>query len=64
MPVLVIHGEHDPWVPTAEVEAMTAALSDAQLVVIPDAWHTFSVTHPEATVAALEPFLERITAAG
>ncbi|MFB6723133.1 alpha/beta fold hydrolase [Kribbella sp. NPDC056345] len=39
MPVLVVHGDHDPYFPTAHAEAMRDAVPDGKLVLIKGAGH-------------------------
>lgn len=60
VPALVMRGEHDPWVPADEVQAMADALPRSTFITVAGAWHTFIVTHPEETNAALAAFLDEL----
>ncbi|CAN5500071.1 hypothetical protein BH10ACT3_BH10ACT3_04640 [soil metagenome] len=57
VPVLVIRGELDQWVPAETVDEMVDLLPDATLVTIPGGWHTVSVTHGDQVSAAMQEFL-------
>ena len=47
IPWLVVHGESDVTVPVAEARALHAAGgASAELMVVPDAGHTFETVHP------------------
>ncbi len=46
MPTLVIHGERDVLLPVANARAMTSAIPQAQLTVIPGAGHGFPLERP------------------
>jgi 3-oxoadipate enol-lactonase len=59
-PALIVRGEHDPWVAVDEVEEMADALPAATLLTLPGAWHTLTVTHPEASSRAIETFLSAL----
>jgi 3-oxoadipate enol-lactonase len=56
-PVLVLQGEHDPWVPRHEVLEMVDLLPTSAYRLVPGAWHTFTETHAEAVDAAIDAFL-------
>ncbi|CAN5436539.1 hypothetical protein BH10ACT3_BH10ACT3_00460 [soil metagenome] len=60
VPVLVLRGEHDEWVPADEVDLMVELLPNAELVTIPGAWHTLPVSHPAEATAAVAGFLESL----
>ncbi|MDP3858817.1 MAG: alpha/beta fold hydrolase [Stagnimonas sp.] len=57
VPTLVIHGEADAAIPLSAAEAMTAALPNARLEVIPGAGHAANLTHPEQVTPLIERFL-------
>ncbi|MDL1895829.1 alpha/beta fold hydrolase [Anaerolineae bacterium CFX7] len=57
-PTLVLAAEHD-YTPVSVKEAYVARMSDAQLVVIPDAHHALPVEKPRAFNQALQEFLAR-----
>jgi len=56
-PTLLVTGDQDATSPVAAVEAMSQALSDARLVVLPACGHWASVEHPYAINVLLENFL-------
>jgi pimeloyl-ACP methyl ester carboxylesterase len=58
MPVLVVHGDHDP-IPPASAAEWPAAFPDATLVLIANAGHFPYVEQPDAFLRAVEDFLER-----
>ena len=60
-PVLLMVGRQDAWSPLAQHEEMLNLLPDARLVVIEDAGHFAPIERPEATAAALVPFLTERT---
>lgn len=60
MPALVVHGADDLAIPLDAAREFTAALPDAELVVVEGAGHAANLTHPDAVNAALEPFLARV----
>lgn len=57
VPALVVVGEHDAITPVDDARAMTDAIPDADLHVIPDAGHLSSMENPEAFNAALREYL-------
>jgi pimeloyl-ACP methyl ester carboxylesterase len=59
MPTLVIHGEADAAIEVERAQAVTDALPDAELVVIPGAGHAANLTHP----AEVNPHIERFLSA-
>ncbi len=59
IPVLVIHGAEDQMIPVAAAESMTAALPQAELVVIPGAGHLPNLEQPEIFNNAVLGFLEQ-----
>ena len=50
VPVLVLHGDRDPEVPTEEVHRLVEALPDAQLVTLPGAGHMLPLTRTDEVV--------------
>ena len=54
MPTLVIHGQRDAIVPLAVGEAVAAAISGSELVVLPDAGHVPTLTRPQEVVDAID----------
>ena len=60
-PVTVLRGELSDLLSAETGEAMAAALSDAELVTVPDVGHTPSFEEPESQ-AALDRLLERVLA--
>lgn len=62
VPTLVLVGDEDSFVPVATAQAMTAALPDGQLVVIPGSGHTPSLERPIPTAAAVFSFLSSLPA--
>lgn len=61
-PVLLMVGRQDAWSPVSQHEDMLALLPNARLVVIEGAGHFAPIEQPEATTAALVPFLTERTA--
>ena len=45
-PHLVLWGEHDGWIPRADLKAMAAAMPDCRLVVMPGIGHSMNVEQP------------------
>jgi pimeloyl-ACP methyl ester carboxylesterase len=62
MPVLVITGDDDRIVPTANSIELAAALPTARLVVVPDCGHLPHEEQPEAFLTAVRDFLDEIGA--
>jgi len=57
LPALVITGDDDRWVPTAQSIRLGGELSNAQLVVIPDCGHVAQEECPEEFLQAVTAFL-------
>lgn len=57
IPVLILHGRHDP-IPLEASEALAAALPDARLVVLEHSGHVPYVEEPETLFSEIERFLE------
>jgi pimeloyl-ACP methyl ester carboxylesterase len=58
VPVIVIWGAGDPWIPLASGEAIRDAIPGAALAVIPGAGHLPFEEQPDAFMTSLLPFLE------
>jgi pimeloyl-ACP methyl ester carboxylesterase len=59
-PILVITGDDDRLVPTADSVRLAAALPDAELVVIPAAGHLPHEEQPQAFMDAVTNFLSTL----
>lgn len=59
MPTLVLHGESDRLVPSANARVLADAIPGAELVVLPRASHVFWTDQPEATLQTLYDFWGR-----
>ena len=57
IPALVIVGEEDGITPVADARAMSSALPESMLAVVPGAGHLTNLEAPEAFAAALKPWL-------
>jgi pimeloyl-ACP methyl ester carboxylesterase len=57
MPTLVITGDHDTWVPTAQSVRLAGELPNARLVVIPECGHLPQEERPELFMQAVTGFL-------
>ena len=57
VPVLVIWGRHDPYVPVQFAEAQRQTFPQARVVVLDNSGHWPFVDDPEGVAAALLPFL-------
>ncbi len=60
IPTLVVHGELDAIVPLSAGRAAAASIPDAELVVIPEAGHVPTMTHPRAVVDAINAWAARL----
>ena len=60
-PVTILRGAHSDLLSAATAEAMTVALSDVELVTVPDVGHTPSFEEPQSQ-AALDRLLDRVLA--
>jgi len=58
VPTLVLHGEADARSPLANAEALHAAISTSQLVVLPKLGHACVVESPEACAAEIRRFVK------
>jgi proline iminopeptidase len=61
IPVLILHGRHDP-IPLESSEALQQALPDARLVVLENSGHVPYVEEPGALFSAIERFLAETAA--
>ena len=60
IPTLVLHGEADARSPLANAEALHAAISTSQLVVLPKLGHACVVEDPEACASAIRRFVKTL----
>jgi pimeloyl-ACP methyl ester carboxylesterase len=61
VPTLVLHGEADARSPLANAEALHAAISTSQLVVLPGLGHACVVEDPEACSAEIRRFVNTVS---
>jgi pimeloyl-ACP methyl ester carboxylesterase len=61
VPTLVLHGEADARSPLANAEALHAAISTSQLVVLPKLGHACVVEDPEACAAEIRRFVATVS---
>jgi pimeloyl-ACP methyl ester carboxylesterase len=57
VPTLILHGAADVRSPLANAEALHAAISTSQLVVVPELGHACVVEAPEACAAEIRRFV-------
>ena len=57
-PVLVIHGDHDNFLPLSRIEEMRADLPAVRFALIPDAGHNAFIERQDAVVAVIEAFVD------
>ena len=60
VPTLVLHGEADARSPLANAEALHAAISPSELVVLPKLGHACLVEDPEACAAEIRRFVNAV----
>lgn len=60
VPTLLINGEHDFFTPRACHETMRAALPNCRLLIMPHAYHAFTLEMPALTVRQLDHFLDLV----
>jgi pimeloyl-ACP methyl ester carboxylesterase len=60
VPTLVLHGEADARSPRANAEALHAAISTSQLVVLPKLGHACVVEDPKACAAEIRRFVQTV----
>ena len=60
VPTLVLHGAADARSPLANAEALHAAISTSQLVVLPGLGHACVVEDPEACAAEIRRFVKTL----
>ena len=58
VPTLILHGEADARSPLANAEALHAAISPSQLVVLPRLGHACLVEDPETCASEINRFLQ------
>ena len=63
VPVLVLHGEHDPQVSQEDVERLLHVLPDSKLVQLPGAGHMLPLTRPELTAQHIRAWVSRTSTA-
>ena len=56
LPILILHGEHDPLVPVAQAHALARTLSHARLVTFPRGHHSPMDDDPKAFAQAIVDF--------
>lgn len=61
VPVLALHGEHGRPHHRAAMETLAALIADCRLAMVPEAGHAGPHTHPDAVIAAMEPFLSSLS---
>jgi len=61
VPTLVIHGADDAIVPLAIGRAVAAAISNSELVVLPNAGHVPTLTRPAEVVEAIDGWAATLT---
>ncbi len=57
LPVLVVWGEQDTWIPVDRAHRLAAAIPDAELALIPDAGHLIQLDAPTALSVVLHRWL-------
>ena len=60
VPTLIIHGADDQIIPLTESQAMHEAITNSQLVIIPDAGHLMNLEQPDLFNDAVREFLESL----
>jgi len=61
VPTLVLHGDADARSPLANAEALHAAISTSQLVVLPTLGHACVVEDPEACATEIRRFVKTVS---
>lgn len=56
LPTLIIHGERDQIVPVGAAKELAAQLPNNQLIILPEAGHVPTMTHPQAVTSAINAF--------
>ena len=64
VPALVAAGENDRLTPPGAARALASTLPQARLALLPGCAHAPFLSHPDAFLAELGPFLDRCTATG
>lgn len=55
-PTLILFGEHDQVVPTANADLLRAEISNSQVVILPGVGHIFPIESPAATIDTITCF--------
>ncbi len=61
MPVLLLAGEASPPIFRAVPKALALRIPDSVVQLVPGGGHMVPITHPAATAALIDPWLERVT---
>ena len=56
-PTLLIHGQHDPYIPLEHAHRMDEDIPDSELVIIERGAHFLPIDTPQEVAAALSAFL-------
>jgi len=62
IPTLILNGEYDFLTPRSLHETLRIHIPDSALVIIPHAYHAFTLEHPELTAELLATFAENVLA--
>ncbi|HEX8922500.1 MAG TPA: alpha/beta fold hydrolase, partial [Pyrinomonadaceae bacterium] len=61
IPTLVVHGETDQLIPTANADIIAGAIPGAKLVKLAEASHVFQTDRPRECFAAIKAFLQDLS---
>ena len=61
VPTLILHGEADARSPLANAEALHAAISTSELVVLPKLGHACVVEDPDACATEIRRFVKTVS---
>jgi non-heme chloroperoxidase len=64
LPVLLVYGDRDPWVPLEQAVRLKRQLPDGRLLVVPDCGHVVVAERPSVLNPAMMLFLRRARSAG
>lgn len=59
VPTLILHGAHDNRIPVSDAERFRDAISDAELIVYPEAGHALAVEFADRAASDVRGFLKR-----
>ena len=59
LPVLLVYGDRDPWVPLEQAVRIKRQLPDARLLVVPECGHVVEAERPSVFNPAMQQFLRR-----